>query len=205
MLLHRQNSKQCEAKTEAKYETLCSPPSRTQGHRSEGRMSNRGVDSTTFARVVEPACFAQRRPQALQSVFGPSGPFLHSGESVLPHVTQTRCKVDGTCFLVWCMWCQILVVSIGHRTQHTFFLTGPSCSPAWKPAASKFRVMGLGFVAVDSVQYKTASGGRSTGGWSCSGRDDVVGDGLPPKWDSKGEAAVAGAIEVGGVCMHDVF
>lgn len=30
--------------------------------------------------------FAQRSPQALQSVLGPVGPFRHSGESTRPHV-----------------------------------------------------------------------------------------------------------------------
>jgi len=92
------------------------------------------------------ACFAQRKPQALQSVLGPRGPFLHSGESVLPHVTQTRCEADGTCFLV-------------------FFLAGSSCSPSWKPAASRFRVTELGFVTVGSVRLEplVAVGRRMAG------------------------------------------
>jgi len=38
---------------------------------------------------------AQRRPQALQSVFGPFGPLRHSGESVRPQVTQTYFSTGG--------------------------------------------------------------------------------------------------------------
>lgn len=32
---------------------------------------------------------AHRRPQALHRVFGPFGPFLHSGDSKVPHPVQT--------------------------------------------------------------------------------------------------------------------
>jgi len=35
-------------------------------------------------------CLDHRRPQALQSVFGPSGPFLHSGDSNVPNPLVTK-------------------------------------------------------------------------------------------------------------------
>lgn len=34
--------------------------------------------------------FAQRRPHALHSVFGPVGPFRHSGESSVPVTVSSR-------------------------------------------------------------------------------------------------------------------
>lgn len=83
----------------------------------------RDIHQTTMLAPPSPAssdllaCLAQRNPHALQSVLGPRGPcikpvgklrehlkqtrtFLHSGESVLPHVTQTRWEVGRVCFLV---------------------------------------------------------------------------------------------------------
>jgi len=42
-------------------------------------------------------------------------------------------------------------------------------------------------------------------GWSCAGRDDVVGDGFPPKLDNIVEAVNVEAVEVEGVCMNVPF
>lgn len=39
--------------------------------------------------------FANLRPQALQSVFEPLGPFLHSGLSVTKHTSHMRLESDG--------------------------------------------------------------------------------------------------------------
>ena len=86
-----------------------------------------------------------------------------------------------------------------HWTRRTFFLAGSSCSPSWKPATSKLRVTGLGFAADDSVGSRAVGGGVSTSGWICTGMDDVVGGGLPPKLDGRVEAANADA------CMNGAF
>jgi len=40
---------------------------------------------------------------------------------------------------------------------------------------------------------------------SCTGRDDVVDDGLPPKLDGRAEVVNGGAIEVEGVCKNGAF
>lgn len=43
--------------------------------------------------------FAQRRPQALQRVFGPRGPLRHSGESTVPQSRHTKSPSSTRCFL----------------------------------------------------------------------------------------------------------